>query len=101
MAERYWLGREAQLSPVDLSVGWRLMSDQTVLDQLEIYRGYRMLYWRPKSSQWPAPHADITAHVANMHMIPARDLSLIHISDDNQCPVHDGRYHEHRSGYRK
>src|ERR1700691_1544348 len=71
MAERYWLGREAQVSPVDLSVGWRLMSDQRVLDQLEIYRGYRMLYWRPKSGHWPAPHADITAHVANMHMIPA------------------------------
>ncbi len=73
MAERYWLGREAQLSPVDLTVGWRLMSDQTVLDQLEIYRGYRMFYWRPKGNQWPAPHADITAHVANMHMIPAKD----------------------------
>ena len=73
MAERYWLGREAHLSPVDLTVGWRLMSDNAVLDQLEIYRGYRMFYWRPKSSRWPAPHADITAHVANMHMIPATD----------------------------
>jgi hypothetical protein len=72
MAERYWLGREARISPVDLSVGWRLMSDQTVLDQLDIYRGYRMLYWRPKAGHWPAPHADITAHVANMHMIPGR-----------------------------
>ncbi len=73
MTERYWLGREAQLSPVDLTVGWRLMSDQAVLDQLEIYRGYREFYWRPKTSHWPAPHADITAHVANMHMIPAND----------------------------
>jgi hypothetical protein len=65
--------RETQTSPVDLTVGWRLMSDQTVLDQLEIYRGYRMFYWRPKSSHWPAPHADITAHVANTHIIPASD----------------------------
>lgn len=73
MTERYWLGREAQLSPVDLTVGWRLMSDQRVLDQLDIYRGYRMFYWRPKASHWPAPRADITAHIANMHMIPARD----------------------------
>jgi hypothetical protein len=58
---------------MELTVGWRLMSDQTMLDQLEIYRGYRMFYWRPKGNQWPAPHADITAHVANMHMIPAKD----------------------------
>jgi hypothetical protein len=58
---------------MELTLGWRLMSDRTVLDQLEIYRGCRMFYWRPKGSQRPAPHADITAHVANMHMIPARD----------------------------
>jgi len=73
MAERYWMGREAQLSPVDLTAGWRLMSDQTVLDQLEIHRGYRMFYWKPKSTTWPAPHEDITAHVANLHTIPAND----------------------------
>lgn len=73
MAERYWLGRETQLSPVDLTVGWRLMSDQAILDQLDIYRGYRMVYWRPKSGHWPAPHEEITAHVANLHMIPAKD----------------------------
>jgi len=71
MTERYWLGREAQISPVDLTVGWRLMSDQNVLDQLDIYRGYRSFYWRVKSAVPPAPHADITAHVANLHMIPA------------------------------
>ena len=73
MTERYWLGREARISPVDLTVGWRFMSDQAMLDRLEIYRGYRMFYWRPKSGGWPAPRADITAHVANMHIIPASD----------------------------
>ena len=53
MTERYWLGREAQLSPVDLTVGWRLMSDQDVLEQLEIYRGYREFYWRPRPAIGP------------------------------------------------
>ncbi|MGA2132199.1 MAG: hypothetical protein ABSH50_07905 [Bryobacteraceae bacterium] len=71
MTERYWLGREAQISPMDLTVGWRLMSDQNILDQLDIYRGYRAFYWKPKTAQWPAAHEDITEHVANLHMIPA------------------------------
>ena len=70
MTERYWLGREAQLAPVDLTVGWRLMSDQTLLNQLTIYRGYRSFYWKPKSDRWPASRDDIKAHAANMHMIP-------------------------------
>lgn len=73
MRERYWLGREASVSPIDLSVGWRFMSDQTMIDQLKMYRGYRMMYWRPKTSQWPAPHEEITAHVANLHTIPGND----------------------------
>lgn len=72
MRERYWLGREAELAPVDLTLGWRLMSDQRVLDQLEIYRGFRSFYWRPKA-QAQASHEDIASHVANMHMIPATD----------------------------
>jgi hypothetical protein len=71
MTERYWLGREAQISPMDLTVGWRLMSDQNILDQIDIYRGHRAFYWKPKTAHWPATHEDITAHIANLHMIPA------------------------------
>jgi|SRR5579871_1742941 len=73
MTERYWLGREAEISPLDLTVGWRLMSDGRVLDRLEIYRGYRAFYWRPKSGELPASHEEITAHAANLHMIPATE----------------------------
>jgi hypothetical protein len=40
-ATRYWWGREADLSPMDLTLGWRPMSDQSVLDTLELYHSHR------------------------------------------------------------
>jgi hypothetical protein len=70
LTDWYWMGREADLSPIDLTVGWRLMSNRTVLDGLRLYRGHRMFYWAPVNGVWPARHEDITAHAANMHMIP-------------------------------
>ena len=34
LTEHYWWGRDAEVSPVDLTLGWRLMSNQEVLDAL-------------------------------------------------------------------
>jgi hypothetical protein len=71
--ERYWLGREAALSPLDLTVGWGLMSDQAVLEQYRISRGYRRFWWQPRNSAASARKADVIAHTANIHIIPASD----------------------------
>jgi hypothetical protein len=68
-AERYWLGREADLAPVDLALGWGPMSDQSVLDQIEIWQSSRFYFW--KSNQLPIPANEISEHSANMHLIPA------------------------------
>ena len=32
LTEHYWWGDDAAVSPVDLTLGWRLMSNQEVLD---------------------------------------------------------------------
>lgn len=73
MTERYFLGREASLSPLDFTVGWRRMSDQALLDELSLYRQRRAFIFQPKTSKWPIPAPEITSQSANMHLIPADD----------------------------
>ena len=67
--ERYRFDRAADLSPVDFAMGWGRMSDSSVLDQLKIWQDGRWYYW--STAHFPIPAEEITAHSANMHMIPA------------------------------
>jgi hypothetical protein len=69
--ERYWFGREADLSPVDLALGWGPMSDQSVLERMNISQSGRRYFWwgRPL----PLPVETIYAHSANMHILPANE----------------------------
>jgi len=69
--ERYRMGREADLSPMDLALGWGPMSDQSVLDHIEISQFRRFYYWQTK--RMPIPRGDIVRHSSNMHLIPASD----------------------------
>ena len=67
--ERYTLGRESELSPIDLALGWGAMSDSAVLDQITIRQSGRFYHWSAK--QLPIPRTTIISHSANMHMVPA------------------------------
>jgi hypothetical protein len=67
----YSRGREADLSPVDLALGWGRMSDQNVLDQISITQNNRWYFWH--SDNLPIPREAIISSSANMHMIPATD----------------------------
>ena len=69
--KRYRMGRDSDLSPVDLALGWGAMSDQAVLDRLEIWQGGRFFYWR--TGQLPIPEREVIEHSSNMHMIPAEE----------------------------
>ncbi len=69
--ERYRLGREADLSPIDLALGWGPMSAQEVIDQLEISQSNRYFRWH--TDRLPLPANTISRHSANMHIIPAAD----------------------------
>lgn len=68
--EDYRLGREADLSPVDLALGWKRMADPKVYEPLNITQGGRWYRysWR---EQPPIPAQEIVESSANMHMIPA------------------------------
>jgi len=66
--ENYSSGREADISPTDLALGWGRMSDKTVTDQLEIWQSGRWFRWKTKTL--PIPQQEIELHSANMHMLP-------------------------------
>ncbi len=69
--KNYRWGSEADLSPVDLALGWGVMSDQAVIDRMEISQGSRWYYTR---YELPAPVSDkeIIQNSGNMHMVPAQ-----------------------------
>jgi len=69
--EPYYLGRTADLAPIDLALGWGAMSDSAVLSQIEISQSAR---WYRTRYDLPPPIADkqIIFNSSNMHMIPAR-----------------------------
>lgn len=69
--EAYWFDRGAEISPVDFALGWGIMSDQRILDQLTITQGGRWYHW--ESNHLPASPEEITAFSSNMHLIPAND----------------------------
>ena len=83
--EPYYLGRTADLSPIDLALGWGAMSDTATLDRIDISqsgRWYRTRYDLPP----PIPEQQIVASSSNMHMIPAgkaieRTLNKLRVGD--------------------
>jgi hypothetical protein len=67
--EHYTFGREAELSPVDLALGWSAMSDEANLSKIKITQSNRFYFWHV--DEFPIPRRDIETQSANMHMIPA------------------------------
>ena len=68
----YRYDRQAALAPVDLAVGWGPMSDQAVLDQLQISQSHRFFFYEWAHSP-PLEPNDIIAHATNLHLIPANN----------------------------
>jgi hypothetical protein len=62
------MGRESDLSPIDLALGWGPMSDQSIIDQIDISQSNRWYRW--KAAVLPIPAAEIFLHSANVHIIP-------------------------------
>lgn len=67
--ERYWLGREADLVPYDLALGWGRMSDSNVLERVSISQHGRYYFWSVR--EYPIPRGEIISSSANMHLIPS------------------------------
>jgi len=70
--KRYRMGRESDLSPMDLALGWGAMSDENVLKHFSISQSSRWYWWRYKTL--PITKKEVIYSSANMHMVPADDL---------------------------
>ncbi len=70
--EAYWFDEGADISPVDFALGWGVMSDQKVLDELSIWQSGRWYYWS-SGGEPPISHEEITAFSSNMHIVPKTD----------------------------
>lgn len=68
--ERYHSDRAAQLSPVDLALGWGSMSRKSVAERISVSQSGRWYQWR-YSGDPPIPHREIEKSSANVHIIPA------------------------------
>lgn len=66
----YRTGREADLSPTDIALGWGRMADPGVSGQLSISQSGSWYHWRYSGTP-PLPPAEIVRSSANMHLIPA------------------------------
>jgi hypothetical protein len=69
--ENYSFGRESDLSPVDLALGWQNMSNEAVLEHIDISQSSRWYSWSVQ--QFPIPRRQIETQSANVHFIPAND----------------------------
>jgi hypothetical protein len=67
--ERYHVGVEAKLSPIDYAVGWGEMSDSDVLKHYRLSQGSRFFSIHPDEQAIPLRQAMLQA--SNMHLIPA------------------------------
>ncbi|MEO6264531.1 MAG: hypothetical protein ABIO58_06195 [Luteimonas sp.] len=68
--EDYSFGRESELSPTDLALGWGRMRDEAVLSRLEISQSSRWYHYQ-WTGEAPLPPAEIAQSSANMHLIPS------------------------------
>jgi hypothetical protein len=62
------VGKESEISPIDLALGWGPMSDQKVIDKIDISQSNRWYHW--KADELPIPAAEISHNSANVHVIP-------------------------------
>ena len=62
------MGEESELSPFDLALGWGPMSDQSVIDKIDVSQRNRWYNWY--SDHLPIPIREVSLNSANVHIIP-------------------------------
>ena len=62
------VGKESEISPFDLALGWGPMSDQSIIDKIDISQRNRWYRW--KADVLPIPAREISLNSANVHIIP-------------------------------
>lgn len=71
-AARYRFDTVAELSPLDLLLGWGPMSDSSVLEKMSFDQRKRFGFWQ-YARDCVLTEPEIRSHAANVHVIPADD----------------------------
>ena len=66
--ENYHMGREADLSPTDLAIGWGPMAEESIIAEFQISQRNRWYFW--KTQKMPISRNEVITHSANVHIIP-------------------------------
>jgi hypothetical protein len=66
------VGKESEISPFDLALGWGPMSDQSIIDKIDISQSNRWYRW--KAEILPLPKREISLNSANVHIIPKDEI---------------------------
>ncbi|MCB1604078.1 MAG: hypothetical protein R3F25_07405 [Gammaproteobacteria bacterium] len=69
LSKKYYQDDSSDLTSVDLAMGWGRMSDEKVLESIEISQSGRWYRWN--ANPFPIPRREIETHSANMHIIAA------------------------------
>ncbi|MGB1109129.1 MAG: hypothetical protein ACPG4N_02170 [Gammaproteobacteria bacterium] len=95
--EHYGLDRESELSPVDLALGWGPMSDNRVIQEIDISQRGRWYYWQVEGPTIALRQIELNS--ANMHMIPANDTveTLLERVREGQVVTIEGKLIEART----
>jgi len=67
--EEYRFGREAELSPMDIAVGWGVMAQPEIYRQFRITQSGRWYYWSADSL--PISRREVEVNSSNIHLVPA------------------------------
>jgi len=70
--KEYSMGREAELSPMDLAMGWGRMADEEVVSHFDVGQRNRWYFW--DAEELPIPRSEIQSSSANMHIVPANEM---------------------------
>lgn len=65
----YGSDKMSEFCQIDLALGWGPMSDQAILDNIDIKQQHRWYVWH--TDNFPIPRKEIENNSANMHIIPA------------------------------
>lgn len=71
--KRYNVGKESIFSPIDLAVGWNIMSEEKMIKEVEIIQAVRFYSWKIDNPQLFSKVQDIIKSSANIHIIPQND----------------------------
>ncbi len=69
--KRYFFDNTADISSYDFALGWGRMSDQQIVDQINIRQSNRWYYW--SSDRLVLPIEEIARSSSNMHLVHKND----------------------------